>query len=415
MNEKHAAIPKLRFSEYTANGGVVFEKGNALFEAISNKEHNASLPVLSVTQEQGAIPRERIDHKVFASDKSLENYKVVEIGDFIISLRSFQGGIEYSQYRGICSPAYIVLRKKGLLFDQYYKHYFKSARFICDLNKNLEGIRDGKLVTYHQFSEIDIPKPEYEEQKKVAECLSSLDSLINAERKKLSVLNDYKKAVMQVLFPAKGSRTPKWRFPEFRNTGAWETACLCNLAKRVAVRNKEGEKLPVLTNSAVDGVVYQNEYFDRKIVNQNNLENYYVIERNDYVYNPRISISAPVGPISKNKIYRGLMSPLYTIFRFKEVNTDFYEHYFRTSLWHEHIRKNSNIGARHDRINISIENFMRLPVPVCPNPGEQERIADCLSQIDNLITLQMKKVEYLRLHKMGLVQGLFPSVEEVRG
>jgi len=410
MNEKHAAVPKLRFPEFFANGGVVFEKGNDLFEAISNKEHNADLPVLSITQEQGAIPREFIDYKVFVSDKSLESYKVVEIGDFIISLRSFQGGIEYSQYHGICSPAYIVLRKKSLLFDQYYKHYFKTAQFIRDLNKKLEGIRDGKLVSYHQFSDIDIPKPEYEEQKKVAECLSSLDDLINAESKKLTALKDHKSGIVQILFPAKGNSTPEWRFPEFRKTGAWKTTCLCNLAKRIAVRNKEGEKLPVLTNSAVDGVVDQNEYFDRKIVNQNHLDNYYVIEVNDYVYNPRISISAPVGPISKNKIYRGVMSPLYTIFRFEEVNTGFYEQYFRTSLWHEYIRQHSNTGARHDRINISTEDFMKLPVPVCPNPDEQERIADCLSQIDSLITVQAKKVEYLRLHKVGLVQSLFPSV-----
>src|SRR5690606_12067476 len=126
--------------------------------------------------------------------------KVVEIGDFIISLRSFQGGIEYSNYLGLCSPAYIILRKKIDVENNFYRHYFKSIPFIVDLNRNLEGIRDGKMVSYKQFSEILIPNPSPQEQQKIASCLASLDELIAAHSDKLEALKDHKKGLMQNLF-----------------------------------------------------------------------------------------------------------------------------------------------------------------------------------------------------------------------
>ncbi len=172
-----------------------------MFEPIVNKNHYSDLPVLAITQDQGAIPRDLIDYNVIVSDKSIEGYKVVEIGNFIISLRSFQGGIEYSKYKGLCSPAYIVLRKKGDdVCDDFYRYYFKSNQYIQDLNRNLEGIRDGKMVSYKQFSDIMIPFPKYEEQRKIALCLSSMDETINAYTEKVGLLGQYKKGLMQQMF-----------------------------------------------------------------------------------------------------------------------------------------------------------------------------------------------------------------------
>ena len=193
-------VPKLRFPEF--EGDWEEKNGNLVFEQISNKQHNSDLPILAITQEFGAIPRELIDYKVFVTDKSVETYKVVEKGDFIISLRSFQGGIEYSEYKGICSPAYIILRKKIDVSKSYFKHFFKSERFIQQLNKNLEGLRDGKMVSYKQFSELFLPVPSKPEQQKIADCLSSLDDLINAQVKKCDALKLHKKGLMQGLFPS---------------------------------------------------------------------------------------------------------------------------------------------------------------------------------------------------------------------
>jgi type I restriction enzyme S subunit len=194
-------VPKLRFKEFEGKEEWSYFNGDKLFEPIVNKNHNSDLPILAITQEQGAVPRDMIDYHVFVTDKSIASYKVVEVGDFIISLRSFQGGIEYSNYKGLCSPAYIILRKKGDLENDFYRHYFKSVHFIRDLNKNLEGIRDGKIISYKQFSEILIPKPKREEQQKIASCLSSLDDLINAQCQKIEALKLHKKGLLQGLFP----------------------------------------------------------------------------------------------------------------------------------------------------------------------------------------------------------------------
>lgn len=195
-----ASIPKLRFPEFSAD--IDFLNGNLLFEQISNKNHNSDLPILAITQDKGAIPRNEIDYNIIATEKSISTYKVVEIGDFIISLRSFQGGIEYSSYKGICSPAYIILRKKNNnIYEPYYKYYFKTDRYIINLNANIEGIRDGKMISYSQFSDIKIPYTTFEEQQKISDCLASIDSIIDSQVKRIDNLIKHKKALMQGLFP----------------------------------------------------------------------------------------------------------------------------------------------------------------------------------------------------------------------
>ena len=192
--------PRLRFPGFT--GEWEYVNGDELFKPISNKNHNSDLPILALTQDQGAVPRDEINYKVFVSDKSVAGYKVVEIDDFIISLRSFQGGIEYSRYKGLCSPAYIVLRKKSKdLCSDFFRIYFKSFNYIQDLNKNLEGIRDGKMISFKQFSEIKLPKPSPAEQQKIADCLTLLDDTIAAESAKLEALKVHKRGLMQQLFP----------------------------------------------------------------------------------------------------------------------------------------------------------------------------------------------------------------------
>lgn len=194
-------VPQFRFPEFVNDGEWVEKNGNDLFAPISNKKHNSDLPILAISQEYGAVPREMIDYTVIATSKSVASYKVVEIGDFIISLRSFQGGIEYSTYKGICSPAYIILKNKLDISEIFYKYYFKTHLFIANMCKNLEGLRDGKMVSYKQFSELKIQYPTVSEQQKIADCLSSIDELITAQNEKIESLKEHKRGLMQQLFP----------------------------------------------------------------------------------------------------------------------------------------------------------------------------------------------------------------------
>ena len=204
---------------------------------------------------------------------------------------------------------------------------------------------------------------------------------------------------------------PKLRFPEFRGTAGWKFVPLNKQAKRCTQKNRSGAITRVLTNSAEQGVVDQRDYFDKDIATQGNLENYYVVEKGDYVYNPRISSAAPVGPISKNNVATGVMSPLYSVFRFGDSNNDFYAYYFKTAGWHQYMRQASSTGARHDRMAITNDDFMAVPLPAS-TPEEQQKIADCLASLDELLALEVQKLDTLKTHKKGLMQQLFPAEGE---
>ena len=202
--------------------------------------------------------------------------------------------------------------------------------------------------------------------------------------------------------------TPTLRFPEFQNDGEWKRCKLSDVAVRKGKKNTKGIELPVYTNSATSGVISQEDYFDREIVTKENLVNYGIIEPNDFVYNPRVSVTAPVGPISRNKLSRGIMSPLYLIFGFNGGDINFFEHYFKGNSWHNYLRAKANYGARFDRINIGTKEFMDMPIPY-PSLAEQKKVADCLSSLDKYIDATKRKLELLKEHKKGLMQRLFPA------
>lgn len=204
---------------------------------------------------------------------------------------------------------------------------------------------------------------------------------------------------------------PRLRFPEFCDDQPWSFQPLGKLAKRLTRKNADGGIVRVLTNSAEFGVIDQRDFFDKDIANKGNLEGYYIVEEGDYVYNPRISATAPVGPVSKNRIGLGVMSPLYTVFRFNNNQNDFYAYYFKSTHWHQYMRQTSSTGARHDRISITNDDFMGLPLPVS-KPEEQQKIADCLSSLDDLITAETQTLEIIKTHKKGLMQQLFPRKGE---
>ena len=201
---------------------------------------------------------------------------------------------------------------------------------------------------------------------------------------------------------------PALRFPGFQNDGEWKMCKLSDIAVRKGKKNAKGIELPVYTNSATHGVISQEDYFDREIVTKDNLVNYGIIEPDDFVYNPRVSVAAPVGPISRNKLSRGIMSPLYLIFGFNSGDINFFEHYFKGNSWHNYLRAKANYGARFDRINIGTKEFMDMPIPY-PSLAEQKKIADCLLSLDKYIDATKRKLELLNEHKKGLMQKLFPA------
>lgn len=404
-------IPIRRFPQFTRERCWDYVNANELFEPIVNKHHNSDLPVLAITQDHGAIPRKMIDYNVIVSEKSIAGYKVVEVGDFIISLRSFQGGVEYSSYKGLCSPAYIVLRKKNdTICNDFYRHYFKSRQFIQDLNRNLEGIRDGKMVSYQQFSELLLPYPSFAEQQKIAECLSSIDSYISSINEKVEQLKAHKTSLLQKLFPQKGKTIPEFRFSKFKGSKGWEEKKLGDIFKRITNKNTTNNQ-NVLTISAQHGLVSQYDYFHKSVA-ASNLSNYYLLKKGDFAYNKSRSQGYPYGTIKSLQLYdEGVVSALYICFRIKycDIADSFFEHYFETELINEEIGKIAQEGARnHGLLNISTDDFFNKVVLLIPSQSEQKTIAECLSSIDRTIRLYSEKASQLKQHKKGIMQQLFP-------
>lgn len=412
---KNTTLPELRFPEFSNSTEWNKERGGELFDQISNKDHDSNLPILAITQEHGAVPREEINYHVSVSEKSVESYKVVQVDDFIISLRSFQGGIEHSNYEGLCSPAYVILRNKTPNLNCYFKHLFKSERFIRDMTKNIEGLRDGKMVSYKQFSELVLCFPPTEaEQQKIADCLTSIDELIKSEEQKLQNLQARKKVLMTKLFPIAGARLPNLRFPQFENEGNWDSLPLGEVFDRLTTKNKEDNK-NVLTISAQDGLVSQLEYFNKKIAARD-VTSYYLLEKGDFAYNKSYSKGYPMGAIKPLKRYeKGVVSTLYICFRLKkEFCGLFWEYYFDSGAINCELEQVAQEGARnHGLLNIGISDFFENVNLYFPSLKEQQYISSFFATVDSLIDAHAAKLEFYKRHHTGLMQQLYPSFDEV--
>jgi len=204
---------------------------------------------------------------------------------------------------------------------------------------------------------------------------------------------------------------PKIRFEGY--TEAWEQRKLSEIADKVSEKNKNNEYNEPLTNSAEQGIISQKDYFDREVVNEDNLDGYYIVRDNDFVYNPRVSVSAPVGPINRNRLGRnGVMSPLYTVFRTHDIDTMYLEYYYKTTKWHRFMKLNGDSGARFDRFTISSTLFMEMPIPY-PSIEEQEKIGVYFDNLDSLITLHQRKCEQTKKLKKYMLQKMFPQNGEL--
>ena len=206
-------------------------------------------------------------------------------------------------------------------------------------------------------------------------------------------------------------KKPEIRFNGFE--GEWATTTLGECSKKITTKNNGNEYNIVLTNSAERGIVDQRSYFDREIVNTENIQGYYIVSQDDFVYNPRISMQAPVGPINRSKIeYTGVMSPLYYVFRItdKRFSLTYLEWFFKSSSWHNFMYKNGNSGARSDRFSINDDVFLKLPIYHSKDISEQEKIGLFLTTLDKLIAKLEAKLDKLRKLKQALLEKMFANV-----
>jgi type I restriction enzyme S subunit len=210
----------------------------------------------------------------------------------------------------------------------------------------------------------------------------------------------------------KRGSVPKLRFPEFWDAGVWEETPFQVIADPVSERATQGAENNVLSLSGEHGIVLQSEFFGKKVAGENS-ERYLKIVRNDFVYNDRTTKASTYGTIKRlSKYSGGIVSPIYKCFRFNaNENPVFWEWYFESGIHDKQLSSLVNEGARAGRFNISISQFLSTAA-WRPNEDEQQKIADCLASLDELITLEAQKLDTLKTHKKGLMQQLFPAEGE---
>ena len=326
-------------------------------------------------------------------------------GSVLVTLQGSIGRVAITQYGAFVDRTVLIFDKYNQDIDKTFWAYIIKEKFIDEARKAPGGTI--KTITKEALSDFDLMLPNYDEQKKLGAFLVSIDNLITLQQQKCDETKEFKKYMLQNMFPQKDEKVPKIRFDGF--TGDWEQRKLSEVADKVTEKNSNFIVQETFTNSAEFGVISQRDFFDHDISNAENIGGYYVVRDEDFVYNPRISVTAPVGPVNRNKLGRsGVMSPLYTVFRTHDIDTTYLEWFFKSSYWHPFMFFNGDSGARSDRFSIKDAVFFEMPIPL-PSIDEQKEIGAYLDKIDNLITLHQQKCNALKEFKKYMLQNMFPQ------
>ena len=381
-------------------------KAKEIFANISNKKHNGKLEVLSVTQDRGIIPRSEVDIDIKYDKESTGNYKKVEKGNFVISLRSFQGGIEYSEYEGIVSPAYTVLSSKVDICDSYYKSFLKSPEYIQRLNTAVYGIRDGKNISYDDFSLIYIPFPPLPEQQKIAEILSTQDKLIELQEKKIEQLKELKKAYLQKIFPKKGSQYPELRFKGF--TDAWEQRKLGDISDSYSGGTPTAGKseyyggdIPFIRSAEVNSDSTELFLTEEGLKNSSAK----MVNKGDILY---ALYGATSGEVGLARLNGAINQAILDIKPHANYDAQFIMQWLRKSK--ENIISTYLQGGQGNLSGTIVTSLM----VDCPTYSEQQKIGDYFRNLDHLIILHQRKLEQEKQKKKALMQLLLTGKVRVK-
>lgn len=397
--------PDTRLKEFVSNWSV--DKASTIFTTESDKGY-PELPVLSASQELGMVKRDNIGINMQYSKQNVVSYKRVLPGRFVIHLRSFQGGFAHSAIEGITSPAYTILSlKEPQKHDDYFwKYLFTSPEFVKRLELVTYGIRDGRSISVDDFFDLPFCYPTSpEEQHKIAQFLSCLDSLIAAEEKKLERLKIIKYASLEKMFPKQGETAPEIRFKGF--TGEWHIDKLSNYANYYKVSNENIHHQNLLSLSY--GKIVRKNIKSKKGLLPASFDTYQVIKENIIVLRftdlQNDHKSLRVG-ISREE---GIISPAYVCVECKgNVNPEFFYlllHYYDLCK----VFYGMGDGMRQTMSYADIKN-LEVKIPV--DEKEQIYIANYFSRIDSLISAQEQKVEKLRSLKKSFLEKMFVSTQK---
>lgn len=416
--DKNKKVPEVRFQ-----GFKLAWKKTPLSEymTVSNEKNVSNTydkyDIYSVSREYGVLNQIEYQGKSFAG-ASLTGYGVVHTWDVVYTKSPLKlqpyGIIKTNKTQnGIVSALYGVFSPNGNVDANFVQTYFELDQRLNDYLRPLvnKGAKNTLLISDEDAIKGNVIFPQKDEQEKIVKMFNTLDTLIRKLEQKLEKLRSIKQSLLNQMFinVNRGGYTPLIRFKGFEDE--WMTIKLCDISKKVIEKNATSVCRDVFTNSAEFGVINQRDFFDHDVANVDNIQGYYIVRPNDYVYNPRISTTAPVGPINRNKLgCCGVMSPLYYVFRVEKQSDGilhFLDYYFKSNMWHDFMFKNGNSGARSDRFSISDSTFSLMPILYPQKEEEQLNIGQVFINMEKLMRTESIKLSKFRSMKHSLLQKMF--------
>ena len=401
MSTGKKTVPEIRFSGFSDPWEQ--RKLGEIFEEYSEKGH-PELPALTIIQGGGTIRRDESDRSLQYDRASLSNYKMVNDGDFIVHLRSFEGGLEKATTLGIISPAYHTFHGEGT-DSRFYYSYFRSPKFIDqDLKPHVYGIRDGRSIDIEGMKTIEIPWTSFDEQKAIGGYIDTLDNLITLHQHKYETLVAVKKAMLEKMFPKEGENVPEIRFVGF--TDPWEQRKLSDLIIEYKEAVDSDCTLPVLTSSKTEGVVLQEEHFGR--VQNHDITGYNILPRNYCTYRNRsdgVDFTFNINRCCD----KGIISKFYPVFYGN--NSDIFFISMVLNYCDEVVHEIAYTCTGTGQKVLSFLDLQKMNIRV-PSYDEQKKISQYFEQLDNLITLHQRKCEVLKNLKSALLNKMFVNTTE---
>ena len=397
--------PKLRFPGFDEPWKA--ERLSDFSDRVTRKniKNETDLP-LTISSKDGLVDQVSYFNKTVAS-KDMSGYFLLKNGEFAYN-KSYSVGYDFGSIKrldrypmGALSTLYICFALKKHQSD-FIKAYFDSLKWYREIYMiSAEGARNHGLLnvpTDEFFQTVHYIPQDASEQRKIANFLIAIDKRIAAQQSLVDNLKKYKRGVMQRIFRNMSVVSPS----------GFETVKLSVIFNKVSRRNNKGEIKNVITNSAEYGLIPQRDFFDKDIAVDGNTVNYYVIEHGDFVYNPRKSITAPYGPFNRyEREEKGIISPLYTCLVLKaDIEPSYLAWYFKSDAWYRYIYDNGSQGVRHDRVSMTDDLLMGIPV-IVPSKDAQIRIANILDGLEKLLNTEFLHYERLKTIREALLQQLF--------
>ena len=376
---EQAKVPAIRFAGFTDPWEQ--RKASEVFQIVDDRGH-PTLPVLSATQNQGMIYRDDSGRYIGHDESNEIGYKRVLPGDFVVHLRSFQGGFAHSQYEGITSPAYTVFRAKEPTShsDRFWKHWFISEHFIAGLSTVTYGIRDGRSISVDEFMNTFLAFPAVEEQAAISRLLDYLDDLITLHQRKYDKLVVFKKSMLEKMFPKDGESVPEIRFAGF--TDPWEQrkfSDIVDVCSGKDYKHLEEGPIPVYGTGGFMTSVDEALSYDRDAVG---------IGRKGTIDKPYL-LKAPFWTVDT----------LFYAIPKSDMDLEFVHCSFLNVDWKSKDESTGLPSLSKEAINETIA--------LVPSFNEQSRLGEFFSDLDSLITLHQRKLELLQNIKKSLLDKMF--------